>query len=228
MLNAEDNKLLCRVGPGSAMGNLLREYWIPALLSSELPAPDCPPVRLRLLGENMIAFRVTSGRAGIVANACPHRGASMFFGRNEEEGLRCVYHGWKFDVDGACIDMPSEPAESNFKSKVRIRAYPAIERNGCIWAYMGQRATPPPLQDLAPNLFADCRVNKLLNECNFMQALEGAVDTVHQTSLRPRHARRHATGKQRLVHHQPALDGNRGARPGGRRHLRRYSSRARR
>ena len=99
----------------------LNSPWLPAVRSDELAAPDCPPLRLRLLGENLIAFRVTSGQAGIIANVCPHRGASMFFGRNEEEGLRCVYHGWKFDVSGACVDMPSEPAESNFKSKVHER-----------------------------------------------------------------------------------------------------------
>jgi len=102
MLSQQDNELLCRVGPGTAMGQLMREYWIPAVLSSELPAPDCPPLRVRLLGEDLIAFRATSGQVGLVANACPHRGASLFFGRNEEEGLRCVYHGWKFDVDGQC------------------------------------------------------------------------------------------------------------------------------
>ena len=189
MLNPQDNETLCRVGPGTPMGNLLREYWLPALLPSELPSPDCPPLRLRLLGENMIAFRTTSGKVGVVANSCPHRGASMFFGRNEEEGLRCVYHGWKFDVEGVCLDMPSEPPESNFKSKVKIRAYPAIERNGCVWLYMGPREVPPPLPDLAPNLDPNCRVNKTLNECNFTQALEGAVDTVHQTFLHAGHVR---------------------------------------
>ena len=114
MLNKEANELLCRVGPGTPMGNLLRQYWFPAMPSYELPSPDCPPKRLRLLGEDLVSFRTTSGAVGIVANACPHRGASLFFGRNEEEGLRCVYHGWKFDTDGVCTDMPSEPPESNF------------------------------------------------------------------------------------------------------------------
>ena len=123
-------------------------------MSSELPAPDCPPLRVRLLGENLIAFRATSGKVGLIQNSCPHRGASLFFGRNEEEGLRCVYHGWKFDATGACVDMPSEPAESNFKAKVRARAYPCVERNGIIWAYMGPRATPPPLPDIEANMLA--------------------------------------------------------------------------
>src|SRR3954453_16359724 len=124
MLTDQDNQVLTRVGPGTPMGNLMRQYLMPALLSSELPTPDRAPLRVPLLGENLIAFRTTSGDVGLVVNSCPHRGASMFFGRNEEDGLRCVYHGWKFDTTGACIDMPSEPAESNFKSKVRIRSSP--------------------------------------------------------------------------------------------------------
>src|SRR5712691_1127323 len=136
MLSVEDNEYMCRVGRGTPMGTFIRQYWIPALLPSELPAPDCPPVRLRLLGENLIAFRTRSGSVGVVANACPHRGASLFFGRNEDEGLRCVYHGWKFDVTGQCVDMPSEPAESNFRTKIKVMAYPCIERNGIIFTYM--------------------------------------------------------------------------------------------
>src|SRR5216117_2592697 len=137
MLSREDNELLCRVGRDTPTGNLLRQYWIPALMSSELPERDGAPVRVRLLGENLIAFRVSSGKVGVIQNACPHRGASLFFGRNEEEGLRCVYHGWKFDCDGQCVDMPSEPAESNFKSKIKATAYPTVESAGVVWAYMG-------------------------------------------------------------------------------------------
>src|SRR5581483_5425160 len=145
----------------------------------------CPPVRLRLLGENLIAFRTTSGEAGIVVNACPHRGASMFFGRNEEDGLRCVYHGWKFDTAGVCVDMPSEPAESNFKNKVRITAFPTQERGGIIWAYMGPREVPPPLPDLEANMLEDGQYSTYLifQECNFMQGWEGEMDTVHQAFL---------------------------------------------
>ena len=188
MLSTADNELMCRVGPGTPMGDLMRQYWIPALLPSELPAPDGPPVRLRLLGENLIAFRVTSGQAGIVVNACPHRGASMFFGRNEEEGLRCVYHGWKFDTAGNCVDMPSEPAESNFKSKVRIRAYPVVERNGVLWTYMGNQTPAPPLPEILPNLDPACRTAKRLEQCNYMQALEGDIDTVHKGFLHAGHS----------------------------------------
>src|SRR5690349_202981 len=187
MLTAQDNEILCRVGPGSFVGEMMREYWIPALASAEFPAPDCPPLRLRLLGENLIAFRTTSGDVGIMQNACPHRGASMFFGRNEEEGLRCVYHGWKFDVSGACVDMPSEPAESNFKSKVRAVSYPARERNGVVWVYMGRSAEPPGLPELEANLVpADTHthvIQTILPESNYMQALEGDIDTAHSNSL---------------------------------------------
>src|SRR5438552_7680281 len=146
MLSPTDNEYLCRVGPGTPMGDLMRQYWMPAVRSDELPAPDCPPVRIRLLGENMIAYRATSGAVGLIQNHCPHRGASLFFGRNEEAGLRCVYHGWKFDLTGQCIDMPNEPAESNFKAKVRAIAYPCVEAAGIVWTYIGPRATMPELQ----------------------------------------------------------------------------------
>ena len=139
MLAPQDTEILTRVGPGTLMGNLLRRYWIPALLSSELPAPDSPPIRVRILGEDLVAFRDTNGDVGLVVQACPHRGASLFFGRNEKDGLRCVYHGWKFDTSGACVDMPSEPAESNFKTRVRARAYPTRERRdrpAAIWPHL--------------------------------------------------------------------------------------------
>ena len=142
-------------------------------------------MRVRLLGENLIAFRATSGAVGIIQNSCPHRGASLFFGRNEEDGLRCVYHGWKFDATGACVDMPSEPAESNFKNKVRARAYPCVERNGVIWTYMGPRPTPPPLPDIEPNMLArgEYAVQKVFRDCNWIQGLEGDIDTGHLAFL---------------------------------------------
>jgi phenylpropionate dioxygenase-like ring-hydroxylating dioxygenase large terminal subunit len=185
MLSPKDNDYLCRIGPGTPMGNLMREYWLPAVRSDELPAPDCPPLRVRLLGEDLIGYRTTSGAVGLVQSACPHRGASLFFGRNEEEGLRCVYHGWKFDVTGACVDMPSEPAESNFRSKVRARAYPTHERNGIIWAYMGPRETPPPLPDIEANILAKGahEISVLHRPCNWMQGWEGEMDTVHAAFL---------------------------------------------
>ena len=141
MLTAADNDYLCRVGPGTPMGNLLRRFWMPAIISSELPEPDCAPLRVRLLGEDLVAWRNTDGSVGIMQNACPHRGASMFFGRNEENGLRCVYHGWKFDNEGNCVDMPNEPAESNFKHKIHAAAYPTHIQGGVVWTYMGPADT---------------------------------------------------------------------------------------
>src|ERR687896_1709338 len=179
MLSQEDNETLTRVGPGTPMGNLLRRYWLPALLSTELPEADCPPVRVRLLGEDLVAFRDSAGKPGLFVQACPHRGASLFFGRNEEAGLRCVYHGWKFDVTGACVDMPSEPAESNFKSKVRIKAYPGREHAGIIWIYMGPPEKQPPLPEyeftrLEPH--PDDKIFKWVQESNYAQGLEGNID----------------------------------------------------
>src|SRR5438132_4119775 len=145
MLSTEDNQLLTRTGPGTAMGTLFRRFWLPALLPSELPGPDCPPIRFRILGEDLVAFRDTNGKVGFLAQNCPHRGASLFFGRNEECGLRCVYHGWKFAIDGQCVSMPNEPAESDFKHKVTATAYPAAEYAGLIWIYMGPPEKRPPL-----------------------------------------------------------------------------------
>src|SRR5215216_5272522 len=152
MLSKADNEAITRVGRGTLMGNLMRQYWMPALLSSELPSPDSDPRRVMLLGEQLIAFRTTSGQVGLVQNHCPHRGASLFFGRNEEDGLRCVYHGWKFSVDGTCVDMPNEPAETDFRTAVRATAYPTRERGGIVWAYMGPRSEPPALPDLEANM----------------------------------------------------------------------------
>ncbi len=180
MLSAEDNDLITRVGPGTPMGRFMREYWVPAMLSSELPEPDGTPLRVMLLGEKLIAFRDSNGQVGLVGDACPHRGASMWFGRNEECGLRCVYHGWKFDVQGKCVDMPNEPAESNFKNKVAITAYPCRERGGIVWAYMGPRSTPPDLPDIEANMQGENSVaSAVLRECNWLQAAEGEMDTSH-------------------------------------------------
>ena len=181
MLSIAENELVSRVGPGTPMGNLMRQYWLPSMVSSELPSPDSDPVRVKLLGEQLIAFRDTNGNVGMIQNACPHRGASLFFGRTEEEGLRCVYHGWMFDVHGTCVDMPNEPAESDFKDKVRAKAYPCVERGGVVWTYMGPRETPPPLPDLEPNMRTDKRLSVRVTqqESNWLQVLEGDIDTVH-------------------------------------------------
>ncbi|HLF78113.1 MAG TPA: Rieske 2Fe-2S domain-containing protein [Dehalococcoidia bacterium] len=182
MLSQADNDLMCRVGAGSPMGEVMRRYWLPLLYSWELE-PDGAPLKVRLLAEDLIAFRETGGQVGLSAEACPHRGASMFFGRNEECGLRCVYHGWKFDVDGACVDMPSEPAESNFKNKVRIKAYRAAEQGGVIWAYLGpDQADPPALPEFEWCALPEDQVHhqyKGIYDCNWMQALEGDIDTSH-------------------------------------------------
>ncbi|HEX8968499.1 MAG TPA: Rieske 2Fe-2S domain-containing protein [Chloroflexota bacterium] len=185
MLSKEDNALISQVGRGTPMGELMRQYWVPAVLSSELPQADADPLRVMLLGEKLIAFRDTSGRVGLIQHNCPHRGASLFFGRNEESGLRCVYHGWKFAVDGACVDMPNEPAESDFRTRVRATAYPTIERNGIVWAYLGPRSVPPPLPHLEGNMLADGEwtITAIQRECNWLQALEGDIDTSHFSFL---------------------------------------------
>ncbi|OFZ97361.1 MAG: hypothetical protein A3H35_20035 [Betaproteobacteria bacterium RIFCSPLOWO2_02_FULL_62_17] len=181
MLTREENDLLTRTGPGTRMGDLMRRYWIPTLLSDELPAPDCPPRRLTLLGEKLVVFRDSQGRAGLVDERCPHRNASLFFGRNEEGGLRCVYHGWKFDVAGLCLDMPSEPAESNYKRRVALTAYPCLERGGVVWTYMG----PPELKPEFPELewtqvpAANRYATRRLQASNWLQGYEGGWDTAH-------------------------------------------------
>ena len=181
MLTKEDNELLTRVGPGTPMGNLLRRYWAPALLSTDLPEADGPPLRVRLFGEDLVAFRDSAGKVGLFVQACPHRGASLFFGRNEEEGLRCVYHGWKFDVNGTCVDMPSEPAESNFKNKVRIKAYPTHESGGVIWTYMGPTETMTPFRNFGTDDLPreDWRAARTISTCNWVQSMEGNMDTSH-------------------------------------------------
>jgi phthalate 4,5-dioxygenase oxygenase subunit len=185
MLSQQDNETLTRTGPGTPMGNLFRRFWLPALVPDELPSPDCPPIRFRILGEDLIAFRDTDGRVGFVAQACPHRGASLFFGRNEENGLRCVYHGWKFDVSGACVDMPSEPAESNFKNKVRVTAYPSAEWGGMVWIYMGPPEKQPPLPqyEWCMNHYPNLKIYKWLQESNYTQGVEGDLDTSHLNFL---------------------------------------------
>jgi phenylpropionate dioxygenase-like ring-hydroxylating dioxygenase large terminal subunit len=183
MLTVAENDRITRVGAGTPGGTLFRRYWLPAALAEELPERDGPPIRVRLLGEKLVAFRDSDGVVGLMEDACPHRRAPMFFGRNEECGLRCVYHGWKFDRHGACTDMPSEPADSLFKSKVTIPTYPTHEAGGVIWAYLGPPAQRPPVPDYewlrAPATHR--RVSKTFEQCNWLQALEGGIDTAHSS-----------------------------------------------
>ena len=183
MLKAEDNEILTRVGPGTLMGELLRRYWTPACLTAEIPEPGGAPARVRLLGENLVAFRDTTGRIGLVQENCPHRGASLYFGRNEDAALRCVYHGWAYDTEGRCVDMPSEPAP--FCEKVRMRAYPAHESGGIVWAYLGPRETMTPFRDFGSDGLdaAEFIATKQHSTCNWVQAMEGNIDTAHISHL---------------------------------------------
>jgi phthalate 4,5-dioxygenase len=183
VLTSEENGILTRVGPGTLMGDLLRRYWTPACLSAEIPDPGSPPARVRLLGENLVAFRDTTGRVGLVQENCGHRGASLYFGRNEGAAIRCVYHGWAFDVDGRCVDMPSEPQP--FCEKVRIRAYPVHESGGIVWAYLGPRETMTPFRDFGTEGrdAGQFRATKQRTTCNWVQAMEGNIDTAHISHL---------------------------------------------
>lgn len=184
-MRREENEFLTRAGPGTPMGELFRRYWIPALFADDLPGPDCPPVRVRLLSEDLVAFRDTADRIALIDQQCPHRGASLFFGRNEEGGLRCVYHGWKFDVEGRCLDMPSEPADSNFKDKIRAKCYPGRDWAGLIWTYMGPSSLMPALPELEWALVPDTHryFSRRLEDCNYLQAMEGGIDSSHVSSL---------------------------------------------
>jgi phthalate 4,5-dioxygenase oxygenase subunit len=184
MQSREENELLTRVGPGTPMGDLMRRYWMPVLLSPELERGGRPK-RVRLLGEDLVALRARSGRVGLLGEFCSHRGASLYFGRNEEAGLRCVYHGWQFGLDGQCLDMPNEPAESSVPDKVRHCAYPCAVRGGVIWAFMGPASSPPSLPDLEWALVPEAQrfVSKFYQECNYLQALEGGIDPAHISFL---------------------------------------------
>jgi phthalate 4,5-dioxygenase len=186
MLSAAENKLITETDKGTPMGELFRRFWLPVALPGEVPEPDSPPIRLKVLGEYLVLFRDTNGNTGLVEAFCPHRRAPLFYGRNEQCGLRCVYHGWKFDVNGNCVDLPSEPADSDFKSKVHLDAYPTREWGGVIWAYMGPAdKMPPELPQLEWGLVSpeQRRVNKNFQECNWLQAMEGDIDTAHVSYL---------------------------------------------
>jgi phthalate 4,5-dioxygenase len=185
MISHEDNERLVRVGRGTPAGELFRRYWQPACLASEVAEPDGAPVRVRLLGEDLIAFRDTAGRVGLVEAFCAHRRAPLFFGRNEECGLRCVYHGWKFDASGACVDMPSEPPGSPLLAEARIRSYPTVEKAGIVWAYLGPKAAMPAPPDYEWTRAPETHrfVSKTYEACNYLQALEGGLDTAHSSYL---------------------------------------------
>jgi nitrite reductase/ring-hydroxylating ferredoxin subunit len=185
MMTQESNETLIKAGPGTLMGDLFRRYWTPALHTWELPERDCPPVRVKLLGEPLVAFRDTLGRIGLIDEHCAHRGVSLWFGRNEECGLRCPYHGWKYDITGQCIDLPSEGDDGPMRERIKLKAYPCIEVADIVWAYMG----PPELKPELPALEwaevpqANRYVSKRLQECNYLQALEGGIDSSHVSFL---------------------------------------------
>ncbi|MGH7111585.1 MAG: Rieske 2Fe-2S domain-containing protein [Stellaceae bacterium] len=180
MTSKKDGEALTRTGPGTVMGALMRQYWLPAAMSKEVER-DGPPMRLMLLGERLIAFRDSEGRVGVMDHRCPHRCASLFMGRNEDGGIRCVYHGWKFDAEGNCVDMPNTPAQQDYKPKVKAKAHKVVERNGVIWVYMGAREEAPPLPMIEAALLpeADLQITFAQRECNWLQALEGDIDTSH-------------------------------------------------
>jgi phenylpropionate dioxygenase-like ring-hydroxylating dioxygenase large terminal subunit len=185
MLRKEQNDLLTQTGSQTPMGAMFRSYWIPALLSEELPENDCPPVRVKLLSERLLAFRDSQGRYGLVDEFCAHRGVSLWFGRNEEGGIRCAYHGWKYDVNGQCVDVPSEPHENGFCSRVKLKSYPLVEQGGVLWTYMGPPEKRPPLPEWEFSLVpaAQSFISKRLQECNWLQAMEGGIDSSHVSWL---------------------------------------------
>ena len=188
MLTKEANELLTRVSPGTPMGKVFRRFWLPALLVEELEMPDSPPVRLRLLCEDLVAFRDTSGRVGIIEAYCSHRLAPLFFGRNEENGLRCAYHGWKFDVEGNCIDMPNVDTErdlSNLRKRCSLTAYPTREAGGVVWVYMGLRDQMPELPHFEWTTVPKAQryVSRWIQRTNWAQGMEGEIDTSHISFL---------------------------------------------
>jgi phthalate 4,5-dioxygenase oxygenase subunit len=185
MLSREENDLITRVEAGTPLNALMRAYWLPALLAREVPEPDCPPVRVRLLGEDLVAFRDSQGRVGLLGEHCPHRGTSLFFGRNEECGLRCIYHGWKMNVEGQVLETPAEPAGSTLKDKVTHTAYPCHEAAGIIFAYLGPKNRRPlfPAYEWTLAPFDHVYATKSLQDCNYLQGLEGECDSSHLSYL---------------------------------------------
>jgi 5,5'-dehydrodivanillate O-demethylase len=185
MLSTADNELLVRVGRGTPLNELYRRFWTPVMLASELGGPDSPPVRVHVLDERLVAFRDTSGAIGLLLAYCPHRRANLFWGRNEEHGLRCAYHGWKFDRVGQCVDMPNCPEGPTLKDRVRTDSYPTLERGGLVWAYLGPPELEPPfphmeLFELPPE---QVYTTKMLPLGNYLQLQEGDVDSSHVSLL---------------------------------------------
>ena len=190
MLSREDNERLTRVGAGTPMGELMRRYWIPAAFSDAIAKPDSPPQRVRLMGENLVLFRDTGGRIGLLEERCPHRTASLFYGRNEQGGLRCVYHGLKFDVEGNCVDAPCVPQVGdvqlrNIKNQLKTRSYPCIERGEMVWTYMGPPELKPEFPDLEWTKLPKAQryATRHVQECNYLQGIEGGFDATHLTFL---------------------------------------------
>ena len=201
MLRKEQNDLLTQTGTGTPMGELFRRYWLPALLAEEVAEAGGVPVKLQLLSERMLAFRDSEGRLGLIDEFCAHRGVSLWFGRNEEGGIRCPYHGWKYDVNGQCMEVPSEPAESGFCNRIKLKSYALIERGGIVWVYMGppEDQPPPPEFEFATLPLGRSFITKRLQETNWLQALEGGVDSSHVSFL-------HGAS----LHHDPLFKGAKG------------------
>jgi len=205
MLSEHDTELLARIGPGTPMGTLFRRFWIPVLLSDELPEPGCPPVAVRILGEDLVAFRDTEGKVGVLEAYCAHRHAHLYWGRNEDCGLRCTYHGWMYDIDGNCIEMPNELEDSDFKDRIKITSYPARDWGGVIWAYMGPAELMPPEQpqfEWARVADSHRIATKRLQESNWAQAVEGGIDSSHVSFLHRSVFRPDAAGVPPAVNQQ--------------------------
>src|SRR6185369_16963613 len=185
MMNAADNETLVRTNAGTPMGEYFRRYWLPVALSKEMPAPDSPPIRVKVMGEELVAFRDSNGRVGLIEPRCAHRGSNLFFGRNEECGLRCVHHGWKYDVEGKCVDMPNVDPDAGKRGKISIKAYPTREYGEMVWAYFGPREVTPELPQLEHGVLPASHryVTKRLQQCNWAQSMDGAVDTAHFSFL---------------------------------------------
>lgn len=184
-MTEQENLLLTQTGPNTLMGNLYRRYWLPALLSSELADPGGPPIRVKLLSEKLLAFRNSEGELGLIDEFCAHRGVSLWFGRNEDSAIRCPYHGWKYDINGQCIEVPSESIESGFAKNIKLKSYPLREKGGILWAYLGPIDNIPdmPAYEWCSVPESHRHISKRLQACNSLQAMEGGLDSYHSTFL---------------------------------------------